>query len=534
MEPKDLLKRVSDALGQKANEKNAEKSQLENERRQLVTSIGNDIAESLRPYMERMVEKSQVTKEDLKQALSEVQINVPESTVHIPEIKVPQAQINVNVPEIKLPTFNVPPANIQYPDMMRVGIDGVDHKRPLPVMMMGPDGKPFSFSVGLGGGGKSDFFTVKGITNTIGIVSINPDGSPAGAGSVASSVSVSDIFSTVGANVVNPDGRIKVELPTGSSSLTDTELRASHLDVQQLSGAIDSVFVTGSSGTLATNMVDSTGVAYSGSNPVPITWVSGAGVSTQVNISDSSGVGYSGSNPLPVTGSVTVSGSITSTGAYLLNGDGTYRDSMPITGTITGITNTIAVLNIDSGGVGYSGSNPLPVTLISGALTSTIAVGSVVADAIDDGSAPVQSGGIARQTNPTAVSDNDVVKSTHDDLGRQITRMQVRDLVQTAYATSSTGIETTLLTATAGTFSDCIMLTATNASTSAVQVDIRNTSGGNIVHTFYIPATTGPVGWTPPVPWPMDATGNSWTFDVAGSDVSGTSVYVSGLFTKEV
>jgi hypothetical protein len=91
-----------------------------------------------------------------------------------------------------------------------------------------------------------------------------------------------------------------------------------------------SVVVTGSSGSLATALIDSSGVQYSGSNPIPVSitlssvqlqdgqgslitsHVSGDFKGLDVNILsssgslaaalvDSSGVAYSGSNPLPTT-----------------------------------------------------------------------------------------------------------------------------------------------------------------------------------------------------------------------------------------
>lgn len=137
-----------------------------------------------------------------------------------------------------------------------------------------------------------------------------------------------------------------------------------------------------------------------------------------------------------------------------------------------------------------------------------------------------------RQTNPSAIA-SDYVPQAADDVGRTLTRpIQVRDLIRTAYVALSTGTETTLFTATAGTFADLIMVTATNASTAATQLDIRAVTAGNIIHTMYLPATTGPVGFTPQVPWPQDATGRAWTIDMP--DQTGTTVYVSALFSQEV
>lgn len=384
MKSEDILKRTSDLLGAKASEKEAMKSQLENERRLLITSLAQDISSIIQPTLENMIQANQVTIDSLKQAMREIKVDVPRTEVRMPTINVPRPQVNVSVPEMKVPTVNVPAPVINFPDKMSVSMDSVNGKSPLPVMMMDSFGKPMTFSMGAGGGGKADFLTIK------------------------------DIRTSLGASWFNDEG-------------------------------------------------------------------------------------------LRVSGSFSVTASNSSTQA------------------------------IDSSGEAYSGSNPVPVTLISGGLVSTIAVGSVVADAVDDGSAPVQSGGIARTANPTAVAGGDVVKSTHDDLGRQVMKVnQVRDLLATAYVSLTTGTETTLLSATAGFYYDLVYIMGANASDAVATVDIRPVTGGNIVMTLVVPPY-GTAGVSLPTPLPQtgsDGTGNNWTADM--NDITGTTVYVSALFSKEV
>lgn len=72
-----------------------------------------------------------------------------------------------------------------------------------------------------------------------------------------------------------------------------------------------------------------------------------------------------------------------------------------------------------------------------------------------------------------------------------------------------------------------------NNSDAAVTVDIRPVTAGNVVMTLGIPAY-GTAGVACPVPYPQSTsdTGNNWTADMG--DITGTTVYVSGLFTKEV
>jgi hypothetical protein len=341
--------------------------------------------------------------------------------------------------------------------------------------------------------------------------------------------------------------------------------------------------VTSITNSVAASLVDSSGVQYSGSNPLPV--VFGATATQGVNVVDSSGVAYSGTNPVPtavtgITNSVAVvaldrDGNPLTTGpigngdqatalrvvqagdavasVYVNNpvaqGDAATALRVIIAGnsdasvsatqvgtwnvaTVTSITNSVAASIVDSSGVGYSGSNPVPVTLISGALTSTISVGDSAARAADNGGNPVKVGGIARQTNPTAYADGDRTNIGTDDLGRQITRpIQVRDLTKTAYVSVANGTETTLLAGVAGAFLDCVAIMGSNNSDAAISVDIRAVTAGNIVHTIRIPANAT-AGWTPPIPWPQDATGNNWTVDLP--DVTGSTLTFSALFSQEV
>jgi hypothetical protein len=199
---------------------------------------------------------------------------------------------------------------------------------------------------------------------------------------------------------------------------------------------------------------------------------------------------------------------------------------------VTGITNTVATANVDSTGVQYSGSNPMPTYLVAGSGNSTISVGDLPSGTADTGSAPVKVGGIARTTNPTAEADGDRISFTGDDLGRQVIRpIQVRDLTLTAYVSVTSGTETTLRAAVAGAKLDLIFLKGSNNSDAAVSVDIRAVTGGNIVDTLRIPAN-GTAGYTLPVPWPQDETGNNWTVD--GPDETGRTLTFSALFSQEV
>lgn len=414
------------------------------------------------------------------------------------------------------------------------------------------------------------------------------------------------------AGVLSGDNRVKVELPTGSSGLTDTELRASSVPVAQASGAVWSTSVIGTvtvDGSGVTQPVSATNLDIrdlaNATDSVSVYQVSGASWSTEVtntvtvsstnldirdlvNASDSvsayqvSGANYSVNVTNPVDngdaatalrvvvagnsaasvsatqvgtwniGTVTtVTGVTNSVAASLVDSSGVqYSGSNPVpvsdagssltvdgTVTVSDVTASVKAALVDSTGVQYSGSNPLPTYLASGGLNSVIVTGPTNDGGTDDGSNPLKVGGIARTTNPTAHSNGQSSALTLDDLGRQLTRpIQVRDLIATAYATLNTNSETTLRAGVASTYLDLIHIMGTNLSTNAVYVDVYTGAAGAVMQTIGIPAG-GTAGLAGQVPIPATEVAQAWYVKLnttAHSDVSNTTVLLSALFSQEV
>lgn len=301
--------------------------------------------------------------------------------------------------------------------------------------------------------------------------------------------------STTSVNVVSP-------IAQGDSASALRVVLAGNSDASVVvnSGTITTVTtLTGITNTVATVLVDSTGVAFSGSNAFT------------VDSNDSLGQGDSTSAIRIIQAGDSVSSVVVNSG------------TITTVTAVTGITNSVQSTIIDSAGVGYSGSNPVPVTLANIGSTQNVTVAGVT-----DSTIVYQ----ARTTLPTAVADGADVRPKADKIGRGITRpINARDLTLTAYVTLSTGTEATLLAASAGNFLDMISILAANTSTAAVQLDIRATTAGNIVQTLYIPANAT-AGWTPPVPWPQDNQGNNWTVDMP--DLTNSNIIISALFSKEI
>lgn len=583
----EFTRRVQQKL-QEALEK-TRLQRMEDDRRRLMSTIGQDLATMMQPFLVEIASSAKANKETLRDAMFEAIAGVGSRETHIDtapiigaieaafmNIQMPEPKVTVTVPEDIFKGLKLPDA----PDMSNVrGVMAllanggeVGYNNPLPVILYDAKGNPLKIfeqltqQIGGGGGISSKIvkigntadnpvpvtgsFTVtaSGATQSVNVVdafgstavsglfnadnrlrvSVETGGSGitdaeirasalpvAQVSGAAWSTSVNDIFGSVGANVINPDGRIKVELPSGASGLTDTELRASAVPVTQVSGAAWSTQASDIFSTLVASVVVNPDnrvrvemPAYTqpisvtdifattaGSNvvnpdnrikvelPATTVLVSDITASLKSALIDSSGIQYSGSNPVPVGGTVIVS-------------------------SITATTTT----RLDSPNGPYSAANPLPMTVVSGALNSSAAV-------------------YTRQANPAAVA-SDYVPLAADDLGRQLVRpLQVRDLIFTAYASVTNGTETTLLGASAGNFHDLIMVVGSNNSDAAVSVDIRAVTGGNVINTLRIPAN-GTAGWTPPVPWPQDATGNNWTID--GPDETGRTLTFSALFSREV
>lgn len=628
----------------------------EGEAKGLMTAIQEEQTKALIPVFEKLGENLSKV---IETAIRGLTINVPEPKatpvdVRLPEMKMPdfpswpampEIKIpKITIPDIKIPTIRVP--EIKMPDSMtvdgQVSLKGVSRKTPLPVQLMGEDGKPLSINIPMmsGGGGRGDFFTIKDIQNSTGGSIIDNDGNlkVAGSFSVTSSTASTQLIDSSGlpysaANPLPTTASVTLSAATGqgdsASALRTIQAGDSVSSVIVNSGTITAV--TGITNSVAATLVDSSGVAYSGSNPLPTTASvtlsaatgQGDGASAlrtiQAGDSVSSVVVNSGTittvttvtgitNTVMAVGDI-ASGALEDGSSYPVKIGAKFNSTIPTytdgqrgdiqmgsrgslnvtlmavgsgnsiranddnsdafaptatsdklttisrntiydssanqwnraaggngvtnTGTlrtvqatdsvssvvvnsgtvvVTSITNSAATALVDSGGVAYSGSNPVPITIVSGSTSSSNVV-------------------LTRQTNPTAVAA-DYVPAAADALGRTLVRpVQVRDLIATAYVTLSTGTEATLLTAAAGSYLDLIYIMGANSSGNAQQVDIRNTSGGNIVMSLYIPGNST-AGISLSVPFPQDATGNSWTVDMA--DVTNSNILISALFSKEV
>lgn len=165
-------------------------------------------------------------------------------------------------------------------------------------------------------------------------------------------------------------------------------------------------------------------------------------------------------------------------------------------------------------------------------------VGGDTANGVTDAGNPVKVGGVARTTNPTAVTNGQRVNSSYDKLGRQlVVPYQMRELVSTAYLSLATNTETTLLAGIAGTFLDLYEITCANTSTAvlgaatSIQIDLRDATGGGVVHSFMInDDVSSSVTFNPPIP--QNTAAGTWTAQIANGDISNTTMKISALFVQ--
>lgn len=113
---------------------------------------------------------------------------------------------------------------------------------------------------------------------------------------------------------------------------------------------------------------------------------------------------------------------------------------------------------------------------------------------------------------PTAVTDGQLVNMEMDKFGRPVVvNNAFRDIVAATPTTiSASTAETTIIAAIASTFNDLSSLMISNTSGTATRVDLRDTTGGAVVASLYIPAgDVRGVNFT--TPWPQSSVNTNWT-----------------------
>jgi hypothetical protein len=145
---------------------------------------------------------------------------------------------------------------------------------------------------------------------------------------------------------------------------------------------------------------------------------------------------------------------------------------------------------------------------------------------------PITTGGLARTSPPTAVSNNQVVNAQLDIYGRAIAMSALREQkgIQKTTITSSAS-ETTIVTADATYKLDIYRLTIANTSATAATVTIKDSTSGTTRAIYAVPAGQT-VGFSAPCDSGMiqNAANNNWT----ATCTSVASIEITAEFVKNL
>jgi hypothetical protein len=159
-------------------------------------------------------------------------------------------------------------------------------------------------------------------------------------------------------------------------------------------------------------------------------------------------------------------------------------------------------------------------------IAATQIEGSVAHDSPNAGN-PVVIGAEARTSFPTAVASGDIARLICDDTGRLVVSpFAMRDkIIQDRLVLTGTS-ETTLISAVASQFNDVLFLSMSNSGSADTLVDIRDSTGGTIRLSIFLPQAGGGAIIPFPVPLGQLTSNNNWTAQLS---VASTSVYITSI-----
>lgn len=136
-------------------------------------------------------------------------------------------------------------------------------------------------------------------------------------------------------------------------------------------------------------------------------------------------------------------------------------------------------------------ATPVQVSIANTATNATtIKVGGLTASGASVTENPLTVGGRAATTNPTAVTDGQVVNTMLTKHGKVVVvNGAPRDLkIQQQTTITSSTSETTVLTAVASTFLDVYGVIVVNSSATATNVSFKDSTAGTTRFNIYVPA----------------------------------------------
>lgn len=322
-------------------------------------------------------------------------------------------------------------------------------------------------------------------------------------------------------------------LPSGLVVATDEIAGVDYQYIKLVDGTLDSTtkIVAGNgvaaSALRVTLASDSTGqVAIVGTVPVSGPLTDAQLRATAVPVSGPLTDAQLRATAVPVSGTVTaISGTaanlkaeVVGTGTFAVQADTELTTADLDTGAGTDTRAVVGLVLAKSGGaVNVATADPLPVTVVSGASNTQFAEDA----AHTTGDVGTQS--LAVRTDVPVVrsgTDGDYTPLIVDADGKlwvNTSTVRGRKLFAQGTITAST-IETTVIAAVAAESHDLYQIIVTNMSTTGTETSLRDATAGTVRETLYVPALST-VGWSLPVDSavPQTAQNANWTLQCATS-----------------
>jgi hypothetical protein len=387
----------------------------------------------------------------------------------------------------------------------------------------------------------SGSITVSGTTTVSGTVTANQGGTwTVQPGNTANTTAwlvtgTGGTFPVTGTVTANQGGTWNINNVSGTISLPTGAATSANQPSAATSGSTSS----GQTGTVAMGFTTTGAPTYTTAqtNPLSLTTAGALRVDGSAVTQPVSGTFWQATQP--VSGTVTVTqgtaanlnATVTGTVAATQSGTWTVQPGNTANTTAWLVTGTGGTFPVT--GTFWQTTQPVSGTVTANQGGAPWSVNGDTASGVADANNPIKIGGVARTSNPAAVTNGQRVNGIFDKLGKQVVVGALRDVkgVQKTSITATT--ETTVVTAGgANVFNDVYAIIVTNTSATGVSVDFRDATAGTIRMTLYAPATDTR-GFTVPVDSAMvqAVANNNWTATASGavSSLQITVLYVSNL-----
>jgi hypothetical protein len=387
----------------------------------------------------------------------------------------------------------------------------------------------------------SGSITVSGTTTVSGTVTANQGGTwTVQPGNTANTTAwlvtgTGGTFPVTGTVTANQGGTWNINNVSGTISLPIGAATSANQPSAATSGSTSS----GQTGTVAMGFTTTGAPTYTTAqtNPLSLTTAGALRVDGSAVTQPVSGTFWQTTQP--VSGTVTVTqgtaanlnATVTGTVAATQSGTWTVQPGNTANTTAWLVTGTGGTFPVT--GTFWQATQPVSGTVTANQGGAPWSVNGDTASGVTDANNPVKIGGVARTSNPTAVTNGQRVNGIFDKLGKQVCVGAIRDVKGVQKTSITTTTETTVVTAGGvGVFNDVYAIVVTNKSATTVFVDFRDSTAGTVRMTLAAPASDTR-GFTVAVDSAMVQSGANanWTATLSGA---ATSIEISMLYVSNL